>query len=88
MKEEFLRYFREAKKEDDKAMIVLVESPDLEKYEYIINDNRNIEAKLDYYDKAYNDNLELKAFNKIRIAGYVYGRAELAVRDNFIQVEG
>lgn len=42
-------------------------------YEIIINTVRNmIDGKLDYYLNAYNENLELKCNNHIKIVGFTY----------------
>lgn len=41
--------------------------------EIIINPTDNFKKKLEYYKGAYNDNLILKATDKIRITGFTYG---------------
>lgn len=41
--------------------------------EVIINPRVNFDSKLEYYKKAYNDDLTLKAFNGIKIIGLSYG---------------
>lgn len=41
--------------------------------EVIINPRENFETKLEYYKKAYNDDLTLKTFNGIKIIGCEYG---------------
>ena len=41
--------------------------------EVIINPNANFDNKLEYYKKAYNDDLTLKSFNGIKIIGFSYG---------------
>ena len=43
--------------------------------EIIINDYENLSKKLEYYKKAYNDNLTLKAFSGIRIVGFGSGNS-------------
>lgn len=50
------------------------------KPEIIINENENIESKLEYYKKAYNDNLTLKTFDGIKIIGFTFG-------DTFSEIE-
>ena len=44
-----------------------IRMPDLESLEYIYNPEENFETKLEYYKKAYNDNMELNTFNGIKI---------------------
>ena len=41
--------------------------------EVIINPKENFESKLEYYKKAYNEDLTLKTFNGIKIIGFEYG---------------
>jgi len=54
-------------------MGVAIKMPDLEKLEIIINPYDNFDRKLEYYTKAYNSNLELNTFNKIKIVGISVG---------------
>ena len=65
--------FTAAKETNQKFVGVLIQSPDSEKPELIINENENIDVKLAYYKKAYNEDLTLKTFNGIRIIGYAFG---------------
>lgn len=51
---------------------VYIEMPDLPELEVIRNPIANMCKKLDYYKKAYNDNLTLKTFDKIKIVGVDY----------------
>ena len=41
--------------------------------EVIINPKENFGIKLEYYKKAYNEDLTLKTFNGIKIIGFEYG---------------
>lgn len=41
--------------------------PGCDKEEIIINPPENLDYKLEYYKRSYNDDLTLKAFNQIRI---------------------
>lgn len=41
--------------------------------EVIINPKENFESKLEYYKKAYSEDLTLKSFNGIKIIGCEYG---------------
>ena len=56
--------------EEGKGISVHIKLPDLEKEEIISNPIENLSKKLEYYKGAYNDNLELKTFNKIKIVAY------------------
>ena len=44
--------------------------PDLPSCEIICNPYENLDKKLEYYLKAYNDNLTLKTFDKIKIIAF------------------
>ena len=46
---------------------VYVTMPNLPKPEIICNPHENIENKKDYYNEAYNDQMELETFNQIQI---------------------
>jgi len=65
--------FNAAKETNQKFVGVLIQAPGAEKPELIVNENENIDAKLAYYKKAYNEDLTLKAVNEIRIIGYAFG---------------
>lgn len=47
----------------------------------IINPRENFESKLEYYKKAYNEDLTLKTFNGIKIIGCVYGDSFQEISD-------
>ncbi len=57
-------------KEEKKSIGIHIKMPKLEKEEIIINSVENLDEKLKYYQGAYNEDLELKTFNEIRITGY------------------
>lgn len=65
--------FYEAGKQDKKYVGVKIQMQGFLKPEIIINENENFDSKLDYYKKAYNEDLTLKTFNGIRIVGFTYG---------------
>lgn len=65
--------FYGAKKFNKKYVGVLIEMPNSPKPEIIINEYENFDSKLDYYKNAYNEDLTLKSFNKIKIIGFSYG---------------
>ena len=65
--------FNVAKETNQNIIGVLIEMQGFEKPELILNQKENFEAKLNYYKKAYNEDLTLKAFNGIKIIGYAFG---------------
>lgn len=65
--------FAEAKREEWAYIGVKIQMQGFEQPEVIINPFNNFDAKLDYYKKAYNDDLTLKTFNGIKIIGFTFG---------------
>lgn len=61
-------------------MGVLVAMEGFPEPEVIINENANFRAKLDYYMKAYGEDMRLKSFRGIKIIGYTFG-------DSFGEIE-
>lgn len=59
---------------------VLVCNMESDSAEIIINHSKNFESKLEYYKSAYNDDLTLKTFPKIKIVSFVYA-------DTFDEIE-
>ena len=57
-------------KELKRGIEILIEMPDLPSCEIICNPYENLDKKLEYYLKAYNDNLTLKTFDKIKIIAF------------------
>lgn len=51
---------------------LFIEMPDFEEPEMIINPVVNLEKKLGYYKKTYDENLEHKHAKGIRIIGYTF----------------
>lgn len=49
------------------GIAVFVEMPDLEVPEMIANPYQNLKAKIAYYEKAYDENMQLKANKEIKI---------------------
>lgn len=72
-KECLIQLFKNAKEKEHRFIAVKIEMPGFPKPEVIVNSSENFEEKLKYYEKAYNDNLELNTFNKIRIVDAVSG---------------
>lgn len=64
--------FNVAKETNQNFVGVLIQTPGSEKPELIVNEHENIDAKLAYYKKAYNEDLTLKAVNGIKIIGYAF----------------
>lgn len=54
---------------------VKIQMQDFADCEVIINPRANFRSKLEYYKKAYNEDLTLKAFNGIKIVGFTYGNS-------------
>lgn len=73
-KEQFKKFVE--KIQSGRSLVVYISMPDLSKPEMIINQYENIDKKLEYYLKAYNDDLKLISFPSIEIVNYC------AVRDN------
>jgi hypothetical protein len=72
--------FKEAIKMDANYIGVLIQMQGFETPEIIINETPNFKSKLEYYEKAYNEDLTLKTFSGIKIIGVALG-------DTFAQVE-
>lgn len=79
-KERLIEIFNDAKQKEHEFIAVKIEMPGFPKPEVIVNAAENFEAKLDYYKGAYNENLELKTFNKIRIVDAISGFDKSIVR--------
>lgn len=65
--------FVNAKNSNAKYIGVLIETRGSEAPEIIINPSGNFDTKLEYYKRAYNEELILKSFDGIRIIGFDYG---------------
>lgn len=65
--------FNEALDEEANYVAVQIEMDGFPSDEVIINDKHNIESKLEYYKKTYNEDLEHRYAPGIRIVGYAYG---------------
>nr|DAH09698.1 MAG TPA: hypothetical protein [Caudoviricetes sp.] len=73
-KEELQHIIEGAMQEKDSYVGVAIETQGMEGTEYIINPKCNLTQKLRYYDRAYNDDLTLKANGGIRIKAAAAGR--------------
>lgn len=65
--------FESAIKDGAKFIGVEVETRGSKANEIIINPRENFRDKLEYYKKAYNDDLTLKSYDGIRIVNCEYG---------------
>lgn len=54
----------------NKPLGLLIEMPDFKEPEMIVNPAVNLQKKLGYYKKTYDENLEHKHAKEIRIVGY------------------
>lgn len=73
--DELDKCFNEAMFRESKYVGVKIEMQGFPKPEIIINVNENFNSKLQYYKKAYNQDLTLKTFNGIKIVGFTYGNS-------------
>lgn len=70
-KEEFLKDINNAIAKKEKcSLTVRIDAPDLVKCEQIINPHENLPIKRDYYERAYNDDLELIGNPVIKIVDW------------------
>lgn len=76
--------FCEASKQGKKYVGVKIKMQGFPKPEIIINENDNFDSKLDYYKKAYNEDLTLKTFNGIKIIGFTYGDSFKDIEEDLI----
>jgi len=49
------------------GLLVKIEAPNMPDYEIIINPPKNVPTKIEYYNEAYDDEMKLKANNKIKM---------------------
>ena len=55
--------------------------------EIIINSYENFDSKLEYYKKAYDEDLKLKTFDGIRITDFTYGDSFAKIEYDFYGLE-
>lgn len=72
--------FNSAKELKQKYVAVKIQVENSKSEEIIINPIENFDKKLEYYKKAYNEDLTLKANTNIKITGFTF-------RDNFGEIE-
>ncbi len=71
--EELEKCFNEAVNEEAEYVAVQIEMDGFPSEEVIINDKHNIDSKLAYYKKTYNEDLENRYTPGICIVGFAYG---------------
>lgn len=77
--------FRMAKAVNATWVAVAVKSKDCESSELIINTNVNFDTKLEYYKKAYTDDLVLKSYDGIKIVGFTYADTLKEIEDDLFE---
>lgn len=78
------RCFKSAKEKEAPYVGVLISMEGFPTPEVIINELPNYDKKLEYYKKAYNDNLTLKATDTIKIVGFTYGDSLASIQNDLI----
>jgi len=76
--------FLNAKKRKCLYVGIKIEMQGFEKPEIIINQIENFDTKLEYYKKAYNNDLTLKTFNGIKIIGFTYANNFEGIEDDLV----
>ncbi|HDR7635687.1 MULTISPECIES: hypothetical protein [Bacillus] len=71
--EELEKCFNEAVNEEAEYVVVQIEMDGFPSEEVIISDKHNIDSKLAYYKKTYNEDLEHRYTPGICIVGFAYG---------------
>lgn len=80
-KEIMLDAFRQVlHKREHKYIAVKIETRDVKGHEVIVNPLQNAQQKIDYYDRAYTDDLVLKSYDGIKIVDYTWA-------DSFDEIE-
>lgn len=69
-KELLLQFLEKSEKRGYDYFSLLIETEGSDGYEIIANPMCNYETKVDYINKAYDDDLVLKSYNGIRIVNY------------------
>ncbi|WP_312288179.1 hypothetical protein [Terrisporobacter sp.] len=86
-KSKLINCFIKALEEKKKFVAVEIETKDSKEKEIIINPYKNINAKLNYYQNAYDDNLVLKSFNGIKINNFTSANSLGAIERKLISKE-
>jgi hypothetical protein len=83
-KDQLTEVFTEALNQKENFIAVKVTMPGCEGHEVIVNPFENIEFKLDYYRKIYNDNLEMEKVPGLAIVGWAYGESYAEICDKLM----
>lgn len=78
------RCFEAAKTNEASYVGVLISMEGFPAPEIIINEYVNYDKKLEYYKKAYKEDLSLKATDTIRIVGFTYGNSLTSIQNDLI----
>jgi hypothetical protein len=70
---DLINCFNTANEQQFNWVAILVKNINSEGEELIINPYVNFDDKLEYYQKAYTDDLVLKTYDGIRIVGFTFG---------------
>ena len=76
--------FNSAKRLGYNYVAVKVDMQGFEKPEIIINSKENFDEKLDYYKKAYDNDLILRSYGGIRIIGFTYGNTFESIEEDLV----
>lgn len=79
------KQFARAKEEDAEYIAVQIYTKGNERPELIINQKECFDKKLEYYRKAYTDNLVLKTYEGISIKGIAYGNNLSEIENDLIK---
>lgn len=79
--------FEGAKKDNAAWVAIAVKAPGCKESELILNPSVNFDTKLEYYKKAYDFELNLKACKDIKIVGFTYGDSLGEIEDDLFDEE-
>lgn len=81
------RCFQYAKENNANYIGVAIQTRGNEGLEIIINPKENFESKLEYYKKAYTQELVLKTYDGIKIVGFTYGDDFKEIQEDLLDQE-
>ncbi|MGL5690295.1 MAG: hypothetical protein ACRDD8_05670 [Bacteroidales bacterium] len=85
-KDRLIRLFEDAYDDEANYIIIRIGTKGQEELETIIIHKDNFETKLEYYKKAYDENLVLNSYDGIRIVGCGYTKKELNLCESLYKV--
>lgn len=83
-KELLIKTFMHAQEYKQDFVYVMVELPDVEHPELIVNPVENVFDKLDYYMKNYNDKMELIANKQVRVVAVGYADSLMNLSEIYV----